>query len=334
MQASEQEQMILPFTESEVAALQLAREEALAAAATERMYRRTRTVKQSRRGQLRGEPCRLDERLKLISGIRRACKLVPTEVQKKMLDYDELATDEIQDVSERLEFDGAHFILTRCQHPRFLRRDAAEDAYYVTCRLPECTLGNSAVGDSLLVHAVCNKFYTRLPLYRQLKFFSDFGLVGVDEATLADWLQAVVKALLPLYEAFYSQLQELGSLQVYEAPTSDIRGKRPIGYMCATRSVATGQVHYRWREELSVHMPELGEVLEQPPVTRDALFIAAPGEGELSAVIYTFLDECERCGQVFGQWLLDTLHALPGHRGDFSPLFPSGGSLAENREPK
>lgn len=330
MQASEQEQMILPFTESEVAALQVAREEALAAAATERLCRRSRTVKQSRRGQSSGEPCRLGEGLKLISGIRRACKLVPTEVQKKMLDYDELATDETQDVSERLEFDGAHFILTRCQHPRFLRREAGEDAYYVTCRLPECTLGNSAVGDSLLVHAVCNKFFARLPLYRQLKFFSDFGLVGVDESTLSGWLQAVTKALLPLYELFYTRLHEqVESLQVYEAPTSDIRGKRPIGYMCATRAGDTGQVHYRWREELSVHMPEHGEVLAQPPVMREPLFIAAPGEGELSAVIYTFLDECERCGVVFGQWLLDTLHALPGHRGDLTPLLPRGGEAQD-----
>ncbi len=322
MQDSEQVQMTLPFTESEVAALQEAREEAQQAAATAKMSRRARTVKQGRQGKLSDSPCRLDNGLKLISGIRRACKLVPTEVQKKMLEYDELPTDESEDVSERLEFDGAHFVLTRYQHPRFLRREGGENSYYVACRLPAGILGNSAVGDSLLVHAVCNKFEECLPLYRQLKYFSDHGLVGVDEVMLSSWLQSVAQALEPLYRLFRQQLADVGELQVYLAPTSDIRDKRPIGHMRATRSTVTGQVYYCWMEELSVILPGGAEITEQPPVQREPLFIAAPGEGELSAILYTFVDECKRCGLVFGQWLLETLRALPGHRGDLARLLP------------
>lgn len=329
MQESEQVQMSLPFTESEVAALQESREEALQAAATERTSRRPRTVKQGRRAAANETPCRLGSELRLISGIHRACKLVPTEVQKKMLDYDELATDEVRDVSERLEFDGSHFVLTRYQHPRFLRSDAGDDAYYITCRLPECTMGNSAVGDTLLVHSVCNKFIDRLPLYRQLKFFSDSGLVGVNEPMLSHWLQITADVLRPLYDFFLTQLYEGAELQIYEVPTADIRDKRPIGHMAATRSAADGRVHYRWSDELPVVMPGREQVLEQPPVQRDPLFIAAPGEGELSAIFYTFIDECDRCGVVFGEWLLATLQNLPGARGRLGDLLPAqySGSL-------
>ena len=322
MQESEQVQMDLPFAEPDVIALQEAREEALHEAAQERENRRSRTVRQGRRLRVQEQPCRLGEQLRLISGIRRACKLVPTEVQKKMLDYDEQTTDESRDVSERLDFDGEHFVLTRYQHPRFLRRDAGEDAYYVTCRLPECTLGNSAVGDSLLVSAVCNKFCERLPLYRQLKFFSDNGLVGVDEPMLNEWLLTAAAALRPLYDLFSHLLQEEDEFQIYEVPTSDIRDKRPIGHMLALRSSVSGKVHYCWREELSVVVHAKGIALEQPPIQREALFIAAPGEGELSAVFYTFIDECERCGLVFGEWLHSTLQALVGYRGNLVSLLP------------
>ncbi len=325
MQENEQVQMDLPFAEPDVVALQEAREEALHEAAQERESRRSRTVRQGRCSRVQEQPCRLGAQLRLISGIRRACKLVPTEVQKKMLDYDEQTTDEARDVSERLDFDGEHFVLTRYQHPRFLRRDAAEDAYYVTCRLPECTLGNSAVGDSLLVSAICNKFCERLPLYRQLKFFSDNGLVGVDESMLNEWLLTAAAALRPLYEQFCCLLQDEDDIQIYEVPTSDIRDKRPIGHMTALRSAATGKVHYRWREELSVVVHAKGVVLEQPPIPREPLFIAAPGEGELSALFYTFIDECERCGLVFGEWLQTTLQALTGHRGSLNALLPVEG---------
>ncbi len=322
VQESEQVQMQLPFTESEVAALQEAREVAIQAAAAEREGRRSRTVKQGRRSRVQEEPCRMGDGLRLISGVEKICKLVPLEVQKKPLDYDELPLDEARDVSERLEFEGMYFRKTRYHHPRFLRKEADENAYFVTCRLPECILGNSALGDSLLVHAICNKFCERLPMYRQLKFFSDHGLIGVSEEMLNGWMRKVAEVLTPLYEFFYCELQEKDSLQIYEAPTSDIRDKRPIGHMSATRDAETGRVHYRWREELSVAVPEKGEVLSSPPLMRESLFISAPGEGEMSALFYTFMEECERCGLVFGEWLLRTLQALPGHRGSLAGLLP------------
>ncbi len=324
----ESEQMSLPFGAEEVAALQAAREEAVQAAQQERESRRVRTVKQGRRSRVQSAPCRLEGGLQLISGLQRACKLVPREVQKKPLDYEELPTDEAQDVSERLEFEGSCFSKTRFVHPRFLRKGEA-DSYTVTCRLPVGIMGNSAVGDTLPVHAICNKFCDRLPLYRQLKFFCDYGLVGVNEDMLHSWMQTVAAALTPLYRAFYEKLQESESLQVYEAPTGDIRDKRPIGHMRATRCAETGQVHYCWLEELSVPVPERGEVLDAPPVVRE-LFVSAPGEGAMSALFYTFIGECERCGLEFGEWLLDTLRALPGYRGEPAALLPGGSAAAES----
>lgn len=320
----ESEQLSLPFEECDVVALQEARVEAMQEAQLARQARRSRTVKQERRSELRDVPCRLPEGLRMISGLQRACKLVPLEVQKKPLEYDEQPLDETLDVSERLEFEGACFSKTRYVHPRFLKKSEEGRACYVTCRLPICTMGNSAVGDTLLVHAICNKFCDRLPVYRQLKFFSDYGLVGVDEAMLTSWMQAVSKALEPLYASFYEELQLSESLQVYEAPTGDIRDKRPIGHMRATRCAVSGRVHYFWLEELSVAVPERGEVLEVPPVQRD-LFVAAPGEGALSALFYTFMGECERCGQDFGEWLLATLQALPGRRANLAGLLPKAG---------
>lgn len=314
-------QMSLPFEECDVAALQEAREVAMQEAQLARAARRTRTVKQGKREQVQEEPCRLSDGLTLISGLQRACKLVPLEVQKSPLEYDEQPVDEARDVSERLEFDGACFSKTRYIHPRFLRRAEAEDTYSVTCRLPVCTMGNSAVGDTLLVHAICNKFCDRLPVYRQLKFFSDRGLVGVDEAMLSRWMQIAAEALRPLYAAFKERVMASKSLQVYEAPTGDIRDKRPIGHMRANRCANTGAVYYCWLEELSVVAPERGEVLDTPPVLT-GLFVAAPGEGALSALFYTFIGECERCGVDFGEWLLATLQALPGCKGKQAALLP------------
>lgn len=320
----ESEQMSLPFEAEDVVALQEAREEALQAEQQERLSRRSRTVKQGRRSRVHELPSRLEEGLTLISGLQRACKLVPTEVQKKPLDYDEQPLDEARDVSERLEFEGACFSRTRYNHPRYLKKGETPGAYYVTCRLPSCTMGNSAVGDTLLVYAICNKFCERLPLYRQLKFFSDHGLVGVDEKMLSCWMQKAAEALNPLYELFYQTLQESETLQVYEAPTGDIRDRRPIGHMRATRCAATGRVHYSWLEELSVAVPERGEVLDTPPVAHE-LFVSAPGEGTLSALFYTLIGECERCGLDFGEWLLTTLQVLPGYKGALAELLPKEG---------
>ena len=307
------EQMSLPFEASDVVALQEAREEALLEAQQARAGRRTGSAgKAARRTSLlKEEPCCLGEGLRLISGIQKVCKLVPTEVQKKPLEYDELPLDESRDISERLEFDGSCFRRTRYMHPRFLKKGESETSYFVTCRLPECILGNSAIGDTLPVHAICNKFCDHLPLYRQLKFFSDHGLVGVDEPMLNNWLQTVAAALAPLYEALYTQLQDSESLQIYEAPIGDIRDKRPIGHMRATRCALTGRVHYRWLEELAVTVPERGLVLDEPPVAHE-LFVAAPGEGAISALFYTFIGECERCAIVLGEWLRATFQALPG----------------------
>ena len=317
----ESEQMSLPFEADDVAALQAAREEAMLVAQQERESRRARTVKQGRRSRVQEVPCRLGEGLQLISGLQRACKLVPLEVQKKPLNYEELPTDEALDVSERLEFEGNCFSKTRFIHPRFIRKGESESSYTVTCRLPACTLGNSAVGDTLPLHAICHKFCDRLPLYRQLKFFCDYGLVGVDEAMLSQWMKAVADALTPLYRAFYDIVQQSERLQVYEAPTGDIRDKRPIGYMRALRCAESERVYYSWLEELSVAVPERGEVLDTPPVAR-ALFVSAPGEGAMSALFYTFIGECERCGLVFGEWLLNTLRTLPGYRGELAALLP------------
>lgn len=317
----ESEQMSLPFEADDVAALQEAREEALLEAQQARMARRSRTLKQVRRERVLEAPCRLGDGLTLISGLQRACKLVPLDVQKKPAEYDELPLDEERDVSERLEFEGSCFSKTRYIHPRFLRRCGDVSSYSVTCRLPVCSMGNSAVGDTLPVHAICHKFCDRLPVYRQLKFFSDYGLVGVDEPMLARWMQAVADVLTPLYGMFRELIQASEQLQVYEAPTGDIRDKRPIGHMQAIRCAETGRVHYCWLEELSVVAPERGEVLSVPPVVRD-LFVAAPGEGALSALFYTFIGECERCGVEFGEWLLATLQALPGYRGDLRALLP------------
>lgn len=319
--------MSLPFEADDVVALQEAREEALQEAQMARVARRSRMVRRSRRERVEEQACRLDEGLKLISGLQRACKLVPPEVQKKPLEFDELPTDELRDVSERLEFDGNCFSKTRYIHPCYVKKGEEEGVYTVTCRLPVCTMGNSAIGDSLPVYSVCNKFCERLPLYRQLKFFSDRGLVGVDEQMLSRWMERTAAVLQPLYEAFYQQLLLSEDLQVYEVPTGDIRDKRPIGHMCATRSAQSGQVHYRWREELSVVVPERGVALAEPPVARE-LFVSAPGEGALSALFYTFMDECGRCDCDFAEWLLTTLRALPGYRGDVLALLPvSGGRV-------
>lgn len=320
----ESEQMSLPFEAEDVVALQEARVEALQAEQQERLARRSRTVKQGRRSRVHELPCRLEEALNLISGLQRACKLVPTEVQKKPLDYDEQPLDEERDVSERLEFEGACFSRTRYNHPRYLKKGETPGAYYVTCRLPSCTMGNSAVGDTLLVYAICNKFCERMPLYRQLKFFSDHGLVGVDERMLSRWMQKAAEVLTPLYEQFYQAIQSSESIQVYEAPTGDIRDRRPIGHMRATRCAESGRVYYRWLEELSVAVPERGVVLDSPPVARE-LFVSAPGEGTLSALFYTFIGECERCGLDFGEWLLTTLQALPGYKGALVELLPKVG---------
>lgn len=101
------------------------------------------------------------------------------------------------EISERLEYVPARFIVHRHVRPQF---SCAHGETVVSEPLPAQLIEKGLPGPGLLAQVVCAKSLDHLPLYRQQVIYQRSG-VDLPRSTLAGWFGAVGAALKPLAQA-------------------------------------------------------------------------------------------------------------------------------------
>ena len=143
-----------------------------------------------------------------------------------------------EEVSERLEYIPAHFLVHRTVRPHY-SCPGCETVH--AGPLPAQLIEKGQPGPGLLAQVVMAKACDHLPLYRQQKIYQRHG-IDIPRSTLSDWFGAVGAALKPLADALRTDLLAQSVLQADETPLlllNPAKGKTQKGYLWAYVS-ATG----------------------------------------------------------------------------------------------
>ena len=100
-------------------------------------------------------------------------------------------------------------------------------------QLPSRPLEKAMAGSRLLAQIIIDKYLDHLPLYRQMQRFERAGL-KIPYSTIADWISATCKLILPLYEALKTEVLQSNYLHADETPIKvldkDKKGATHRGY--------------------------------------------------------------------------------------------------------
>ncbi len=100
-------------------------------------------------------------------------------------------------------------------------------------QLPSRPLEKAMAGSRLLAQIIIDKYLDHLPLYRQMERFERAGL-KIPYSTIADWVSATCKLILPLYEALKAEVLQSNYLHADETPIKvldkDKKGATHRGY--------------------------------------------------------------------------------------------------------
>jgi transposase len=99
-----------------------------------------------------------------------------------------------EESSERYEYIPAQFLVIEDVCKKY-----ACDCTIRTATKPPQAIAKSSAGASLLAQVIVSKVADHLPLYRQAKLFSRFG-VDIPEQTMGGWLRQSAELLAPLYD--------------------------------------------------------------------------------------------------------------------------------------
>ena len=100
-------------------------------------------------------------------------------------------------------------------------------------QLPSRPLEKAMAGSGLLAQIIIDKYLDHLPLYRQMQRFERVGL-KIPYSTIADWISATCKLILPLYESLKAEVLQSNYLHADETPIKvldkDKKGATHRGY--------------------------------------------------------------------------------------------------------
>lgn len=115
-----------------------------------------------------------------------------------------------EEVSEKLEFVPAEVKVQRHIRPKYSCRHCdkqGESSNIKIAPVAPSILPKSIATPSLLTQIICAKYHYGLPLYRQEKLFSSFG-IDIHRQTMSRWLIKVSEKIQPLYHYLHRRLLE------------------------------------------------------------------------------------------------------------------------------
>jgi transposase len=115
-----------------------------------------------------------------------------------------------EEVSEKLEYEPASFVVVATVRPKYACQDCHDGV--VEAPAPPQAVERSLAGEGLLAHVIVSKYVDHLPLHR---LEGIFGREGIDlpRSTLCGWVADVATALTPIAEQLRREITAADYLQ-------------------------------------------------------------------------------------------------------------------------
>lgn len=134
-----------------------------------------------------------------------------------------------EDVSEKLEYEPANFVVIETVRPKYACPHCHEGV--VEAPAPPQALEKSLAGEGLLAHVVVSKYVDHLPLHRLEGIFAREG-IDLPRSTLCGWVADVATALTPIGEQLRREIGAADYLQtddttitVLDEPGGSFKGR-------------------------------------------------------------------------------------------------------------
>ena len=153
-----------------------------------------------------------------------------------------------EEISERLDYEPAHFLRRRTVRPKYVRRGLL-DAVPIIAPLPPVILERGIVAPGLLAQIVVAKYCDHLPLYRQESIYWSRHQVWLPRQTMTEWMGLAADWLKPIYKHIRREILASGYVQVDETPIRYLapgHGKTKLGYLW-TCHAPRGDVVFHWQ---------------------------------------------------------------------------------------
>jgi transposase len=115
-----------------------------------------------------------------------------------------------EDVSEKLEYEPASFVVIETVRPKYACPHCHEGV--VAAPVPPQAVEKSLAGEGLLAHVVVSKYVDHLPLHRLEGIFAREG-IDLPRSTLCGWVADVATALTPIAEQLRREVTAADYLQ-------------------------------------------------------------------------------------------------------------------------
>jgi transposase len=115
-----------------------------------------------------------------------------------------------EDVSEKLEYEPARFVVIETVRPKYACPHCHEGV--VAAPAPPQAVEKSLAGDGLLAHVVVSKYVDHLPLHRLEGIFAREG-IDLPRSTLCGWVADVATVLTPIGEQLRREITAADYLQ-------------------------------------------------------------------------------------------------------------------------
>jgi len=115
-----------------------------------------------------------------------------------------------EDVSEKLEYEPARFVVIETVRPKYACQHCHEGV--VEAPAPPQAVEKSLAGEGLLAHVVVSKYVDHLPLHRLEGIFAREG-IDLPRSTLCGWVADVATALTPIGEQLGGEITAANYLQ-------------------------------------------------------------------------------------------------------------------------
>jgi transposase len=117
-----------------------------------------------------------------------------------------------EDVSEKLEYEPASFVVVETVRPKYACPHCHEGV--VEAPAPPQAIEKSLAGEGLLAHVVVSKYVDHLPLHRLEGIFAREG-IDLPRSTLCGWVADVATALTPIGDQLRREIVAADYLQTY-----------------------------------------------------------------------------------------------------------------------
>src|SRR5438093_6210480 len=122
-----------------------------------------------------------------------------------------------EDVSEKLEYEPASFVVIETVRPKYACPHCHEGV--VEAPVPPQAIEKSMAGEGLLAHVVVSKYVDHLPLHRLERIFLRQG-IDLSRTTMCDWIAAIATALTPIADELRRQVTAATYLQTDDTPVT------------------------------------------------------------------------------------------------------------------